>query len=128
MDIIKNPVVIGLVVAVLTYLYLTWRQKKQEKLNKHKKGKNNKKSKYVSLIIPGVVGVIVFFIAYGYFEYNKKSVQPSLPTNNVSLPLPVVPGYKLVKDVSSDQIRSFSLANKGVKIPSKLPDVFIETF
>ena len=124
MDIVKNPVILGLVAGVLTYMYMTW-NKKDDKKDK-KKGKKDKNNQYVGLIIPAVVAVITWFIAYGYFEYSKTNVSDNASSG---VQLPNIPGYKLVKDVSSsDQIRSFSLINKGVKIPSKLPDVFIETF
>jgi hypothetical protein len=131
MDIVKNPVILGLVAGVLTYLYMKWNKNEEQKEGKKGKGKKNKnkdkdeESEYTSLIIPAVVAAIIWFMAYGYFEYSK----PSSDVASVQQTLPNIPGYKLVKDASSsDQVRSFSLINKGVKIPNTLPDVFIETF
>jgi hypothetical protein len=125
MDIVKNPVILGLVAGVLTYLYMKWNKREDEKKGKGRKNKNKNKDKsedseYTSLIIPAVVAAIVWFMAYGYFEYSKPSVQQTLPN---------APGYKLVREASSsDQVRSFSLIKNGVNIPKTLPDVFIETF
>lgn len=131
MDIIKNPVILGLVAGVLTYLYMKWNKSENGKKTKGKKNRtknkeNDEQNEYTSLIIPAVVAAIVWFMAYGYFEYSK----PTQDILNTQQALPNIPGYKLVKQdaSSSDQVRSFSLINKGVKIPSILPDVFIETF
>ena len=41
MDIIKNPVIIGLTFGVLTYVYMVWVE--NEKMKKNKKNKKNKK-------------------------------------------------------------------------------------
>jgi len=65
---IKNPVIIALVVGVLVYAYMAW-NKKQENDKRLKTGKKIKEeNKYDNIIIPGVTAVIVWFIAYGYFN------------------------------------------------------------
>jgi H+/Cl- antiporter ClcA len=124
LDILKNPVIIGLFAGVLTYIYLWWCLKED---NKRRKNKNKKIKKDVNLIIPSVIAVIVWFITYGYFEYNTKESRP----REMAIEHPDVPKtYKLVKDnSSSDNVASFSLLNRGISVPNKpIPDVFIETY
>jgi hypothetical protein len=133
MDIIKNPVIIGLLAGVLTYAYLTWSLEEKNK----KKQKKGQKKEEINLIIPLVVSVIIWFIAYAYFEYSPER---NTVANNflergqpirMAMPLPLAPqaGYKFVGDAVSDSSdpKSFSLlANGGVTIPTKLPDVLLE--
>jgi uncharacterized protein with PQ loop repeat len=126
MDIVNNPIVIGVVACVLTYVYLSWRAKQAMKQQKSKKPKD------VNLLIPLVVGLIAWFVVYGYIEYNKKPVLDNNPIRPVSQPLPIAPNanYRFTKDVipdSSSEIKSFSLLTGGVNIPTKpLPDVLID--
>lgn len=129
MDIVKNPIVIGLVACILTYVYLSWRAKQAVKNNKSKK---SNKPKDVNLLIPLVVGLIAWFVVYGYIEYNKKPVLDNNPVRQITQPLPIAPNanYRFTKDVipeTSSEIKSFSLLTGGVNIPTKpLPDVLID--
>ena len=54
--ILKNPIVIGLVAGVITYLYMYWEE--------DKKRKKNPKAKHrpINIVTPGVVSVITWFI------------------------------------------------------------------
>jgi dipeptide/tripeptide permease len=123
LDILKNPVIIGLFAGVITYIYLCWCLKED---NKKRKNKNKRTKKDVNLIIPSVIAIIIWFIAYGYFEYNTNESYPREMAIEQSSGIPKT--YKLVKDSSSD-VASFSLLNRGISVPNKpLPDVFIETY
>jgi hypothetical protein len=126
-NIIKNPVIIGLVAAILTYVYLLWR-------NKRKIKKNPRVKKNMSLLPPLLVGVIVWFIAYGYFE------QPQSNIGNKRLETPVqLEGHKYrlsnefsVDSAISESSKSYHLIGKGLTVPNglngiELPDVFIHT-
>jgi hypothetical protein len=123
--IIKNPVLIAVVAGVLAYTYMAW--KRREQLKKSKKARKNKKLKYVDIIIPGIIAVIAWFLAYGYLHYNVESIDSDniQPMNGVER----VPTYRLVNDVSVTPT-SFTLLNPvgGITCPNKLPDVFIEPF
>lgn len=132
MDILKNPIVIGLFASVITYVYLSWNNNKN---NKKKKSKNKKQD--VNLLIPLIVGLIVWFIIYGYVEYNSSNtnIPTQIITDRPNLhPLPIAPNasYRFTKDVipdSSSEIKSFSLLTNGVNVPSnQLPDVMIDIF
>jgi hypothetical protein len=135
MDIVKNPVIIGLLAGTITYAYLTWSLTEKNK----KRQKKGQKKEEVNLIIPLVVTIIGWFIAYAYFEHApEKQPHPSSlnfleKTHNVRMPMPLPiapqPGYKFVGDVVSESSdpKSFSLlAGGGISIPTKLPDVLLE--
>jgi hypothetical protein len=118
---IKNPVILAVIAGVIVYTYMAW-NKKQEDEKRLKKGKKIKsQNKYNNIIIPGVTAIIVWFIAYGYFN-NKKT------SSEVSLPQVSNPQYKIANDTASasDVRRSFTLVNKtgGISLPT-LPEMFI---
>jgi hypothetical protein len=121
LNIVTNPVVVGLFFGVITYLYLSWSNtpKKSKKNKKHKQ-----KESQPSYIIPVVVGVITWFLMYCYLEYyvNKSEIS----TNQEK--------YTLKRDslTDSEVKRSFRMIRTGVSVPRtlnttkmELPDVFI---
>uniref|UniRef100_A0A6C0E8Z6 Uncharacterized protein n=1 Tax=viral metagenome TaxID=1070528 RepID=A0A6C0E8Z6_9ZZZZ len=123
MDVIRNPVILGLIAGVLTYLYIAWKDKKDRKKKKNK----NKKSKFTGLAIPGVVALIVWFVACGYFDYKKSNGHSDI-RNALEAPQG---SYKLVREtgnLSGSASPPYTLINSGVKIPTNLPDVLIETY
>jgi flagellar basal body-associated protein FliL len=134
MDIVRNPVVIGLFVGTMTYAYLSHSAK-----DKNKNDKNYKKQK-INLMIPLVMALIGWFIAYAYFENKNDKIVPAAETqsamvsrNNIQLPLPISPSPQhFIKDVVSESTtsdpKSFELLKGGssVNIPDNLPDVFLE--
>ena len=119
-NIIKNPTLIAVVAGVITYSYLTWKRKQNQKNKKNKKNKINTDNN--DLLITGAVTVLVWFIAYGYLNYN----------NSEQVPEKNVPTYKLVKEISESP-KSFTLMNQtgGIAMPlagNQMPDVFIDNF
>jgi hypothetical protein len=59
MKIIKNPIILGIIAAILVYLYLSY----EEENKVENKVKNKlKKRKPISILTPGVIGIIVWFI------------------------------------------------------------------
>jgi hypothetical protein len=122
---IKNPVIIAVVAGVLVYAYMAW-NKKQENEKRLKRGKKIKEeNKYDNIIIPGVTAVIVWFIAYGYFNNNKSSGDIQIEGNQEISP----PQFRLAKESASnsDIRRSFTLVNKtgGISLPT-VPDMFVD--
>ena len=127
MDIIKNPVIIGLTAGILTYFYLKW------DIEKH--AKKNKKPKDVDLLVPLVVAVIAWFISYTYLDFNPVVPNNFIPLENQPLnPLPTVPiptqniSHKLTKSLVLSDNKAFSLLNSGINIPNKLPDMLLEMY
>lgn len=138
--IIKNPIIIGLVTGVITYAYLSWQADKE-----NSKKKNRKNKEEVNLLIPLAVSIIVWFIAYAYFEHTPISIN-NVPTvmnpmanndmtqfleNTSKVPLPIAPspGYKYTGDVLPEPTDPrFSLLTTGVNVPKNIPDVWLEMF
>ena len=96
----------------ILYAYLSWTRKKynEKRLKKGKKIRND--DKYDDIIIPIIVAVLAWFIAYGYINYKKspQQMQPSLP-----------PNYRLVVDQPSEIHKSFTLVTNGIKLPIQEP-------
>ena len=144
MDIFKNPIVIGLTFGVITYSYLQMTVNEKNEKNKKSKKNKNKDNESVNLLIPLVVSIIAWFIAYAYFEYsgngpidnsdkpNHPFVQEITKRHRLQLPLPLPPSpkYGFVQDElsGSSEPRSFSLINAEVTVPTKLPDVLLEMY
>ena len=78
-SILKNPIIYGLFATVLTYAYLSWKKKKEISKAKLKKSKITP-NPHVDIILPFVIGIIVWLIAFGYFTHNEQKVeQPMIP-------------------------------------------------
>lgn len=142
MEIIKNPIVVGLVFSGMSYGYLSYNANIKNEENKNKKNKKGRKeeSETVNMLIPLAIFIIVWFITYAYLEYSTDSITtndsnvlqsiPNMPQfgEYVPMPLSISPKYNFIKDVASDTSdpQSFSIINTGIKIPSKLPDVLLD--
>jgi hypothetical protein len=154
LDIIKNPVIIGLTVGVLVHLYFKWEASKKENKDKNKRKDSN-------LLIPLFLGIATWFIAHNYYEkYNFDEVISDNINNinNINYQIPekldlsevaevsnvlmINPDANLVNNFNSkftmrqpsfnnmQQQPSFHLLKKGVTIPNNitLPDVLLEKF
>lgn len=138
MDIVKNPVIIGVFAGVVVYIYMSWSLEEKKKKNKNK----SQKEEQVNLLVPLAVAVIAWFIAYGYFSHSSTEGQQGGGDSDKDIGMPkLIPkpmpvkgesGYRFTGDVmtsSSSDPRSFSmLPSGGITIPSKFPDVMIELF
>ncbi len=149
-DIIKNPVIIGLTVGVLVYLYIKWDSSKKE--DKHK-DKNKRKDS--NILIPLFLGTLSWFIANNYYDnYNNETPLNNNLTinNNYEVPgklnlsdSPLIGGsggVNLMNNVGNkfnmntnmnpvyNQPSSYHLLKKGITIPNNmtLPDIMIENF
>lgn len=108
MKIIKNPIVLGLLASVSTYIYLKWQ-------NDIKYKDDPKLKKPIDLLIPSVIGFCVFLLVAGYNQYDKCNV-PTIPTHINILLSDAMP---------FDNPTSHLIGN----VPSgALPDVFLEAF
>ena len=119
LNIIENPVVIGAFVSFLTFLYLKWKNDKDAK----KYGKKQD----VNLLIPFVIFLIVWFIAYAYFNSNEKcsivvniDAEHFIPTDNVN----VINNDNSVPDIV--KMDEFRLLGGGTTVPNKVPDILFE--
>jgi len=122
LDFLKNPIVLGILAAVVTYLVMWYQEEQRVKKNE------GATKKSVNIMTPGVVGALVWFIAGSYFD--KSVLQDGgaktqmIPNNaliqrlNESVPLDAV------SDGSYDS-RSYRLVGKG-KIQLPQQDVFLD--
>jgi hypothetical protein len=106
MDILKNPIIIGLLAGALTYAYLTWVQ--NDKNEKYKKKNKPHKIEEVNLFIPLIVSIIGWFIAYAYLENDDTVVNivntvptssnvvnvPDINNGNNTFPIMTLPNLK----------------------------------
>lgn len=138
MDIIKNPIIVGLTMGALTYCYLSWTVNEKNEQNEKKKKGKRKEKETVNLLIPLVVAIIAWFIAYAYFEYSVDTNDPNQrdqlgiatlkgPKGLVPIPLAPSPKFGFVGDVLSDSTDNrFTLVGDGVQVPVNLPDVLLD--
>lgn len=118
LNILKNAIFLGILAAVLTYVYMMW-----DNNRKHKRDPSQPK-KSVNLMAPLIVGIIVWFLANGYFDYgtNKNIInQKTTVEGNDVTEGAITPGAPF-------KTNKYFLTGKGIAIPNKLPDVFIETY
>lgn len=149
LDIIKNPVIIGLTMGVLVYLYFKWEASKKENQDK-----NKDKRKDSNLLIPLFIGIATWFIAHNYYEkYNFDEVISNNINNNANYQIPerlelseaamINVDTNLVNNLHQPLFNNtnhslfnnttqptFHLLKKGVTIPNNiaLPDVLLEKF
>lgn len=127
---LKNPIVLGLLAAAATYLYL-WYKADQE----HKQNPSQQKRR-ISYVTPGLIGVIIWFTTSTYFDYTSNSNTPKASVEGT--PKKDVTEYRLAKvgggetpeksvNKSESAINSESyhlIGKKMVRLPKT--DVFID--
>ena len=129
-EILKNPVIIGLLAGAIVYNYMAWNRKKEIEKRLKKGKKIKEEQKYNDIIIPSIVAIIVWFIAFAYFNYKEEKIgqigqigqigNPNQPKIN----LPPIQSLQ-PQNSPSDIAHSFTMINKtttGVTMP---PDVIV---
>jgi hypothetical protein len=87
MDLLKNPVIIGIIFGILCYIYLKWDADKKNLENK------NKPQQKVNLMIPLAVGLLGWFIAHNYYLNNLSSLTEENDFNISKIsPTPLIGG------------------------------------
>ena len=124
-DIFKNPIIIGLIFGVITYLYLL-----KQKWDAEKKKKKNKKIKIEdpNILIPVGVAILSGCIVWYYWGHT---LQSTVPNNNMTVetlakePLQNEEVIDSLTGQSNNSV-SFHLVGKGINMPNNLPDVFLD--
>jgi hypothetical protein len=130
-ELFMNPVIIGVIAGIIAYNYMSWKKRKLIEKKKKRGKKINPQDLQTDIIIPSLVAIIVWFIAFGYSNYNKKQINQNDDFNQN------IPQYKLVRDSSpinqtkSDD-RSFTLITNqnDIMLPTsnKVPGVFVDLY
>ena len=121
---IKNPIILGIFAAVLTYLYFYW-----DAEQKRKKNPEIQQTK-ISLVTPGIVGALVWFVASTYLDSTnqiQESVTPAIEALATKPALENGPKkvFQLVDSEGSVGSHSVHLLTKNkIKLPPT--DVFID--
>ena len=116
LDIFKNPIILGLLASLITYAYMYW-----EANRKYEKNPKIKREQ-ISILIPSIVGIIVWFVASGYFNNNNGNLNKTIGGNNVSN---IIPQYIPTNNNDMNGSCSFYLLQKyRIKIPKM--DVLID--
>jgi hypothetical protein len=118
-DIIQNPIIIGLFVGVVVYMYIKWKNDKEYK--KKKKHNSNAKQKQVNLLIPAIAFIITVIIAHFYLSSGDKftELQNLNPKEQKN--------YKFIKEMTEiSEPNSFNLISAGIQMPNNLPEILFE--
>ena len=123
----KHPVLLSIFAGVVVYSYLYWQQ--QQKIKKNSKYKKVP----VSILTPGVVAIIVWFIATSYKPDTNNSNSPDIQkitenqikTNlNIDNMLNNPAGISQPQILQLQQPQLTTLTTNHIKLPP--PDVFID--
>ena len=126
-DLLKNPIIIGILSAVGTYLYLSWDAER-----KYKKNPNIPKKK-INFITPAIIGVIIWFLSSCYFDPSCVGVSSGNGNNLMNspmqsqqlLPLPQrIPRYKLIESANGLSESYHLIGKNNIRLPQT--DVFID--
>ena len=124
MNIIKNPIIIGLFFGILTYIYMVYFHSKY--IKKYKKNNKTKKKiiyKNPSFFYPIIVFSLSWLIAFIFLDDDDDV--------NIMKNFNEEKSYELRNDDNeNDDSRSFRMLKTGINIPrnlpnQNLPDVFI---
>ncbi len=113
LDILKSPLLLGLIAAIGIYTYMYWEKAKEYRNNP------TIKRKRVNILMPGIIGIIVWFIASSYMCENLPQIKniPMYHSKNIvrgaldEYPSGSILSYHLIKD-------------NNIKMPNT--DVFME--
>lgn len=118
--IVKNPMLISVLAGVSTYAYLSWKKKEEIRKNRKNKKKLRKISPHVDIVIPAIVAILAWFIAFGYFNYHEDVVVDNnaklLPMNNTQVPLPPIAQQAVIPKEPLTQV----VAQQGGQMGSQL--------
>jgi hypothetical protein len=123
-NILKNPIVIGIIMALITFGYLYWDNKRKQK-------KNPNINKKYDIITPLIVGAFTWFISANYFD---NTIQPI--SNNVNVQTMISDGHILKQDGINSIIEPNYdnnikiIGDDGINIQANanidMPEMFIE--
>lgn len=127
--ILTNPIILGILACVVTYLIMYWQERQR-----HKKNPKTKKRE-INIMIPGIVGCLIWFAAGSYFDNTDKESIEKQENNKSMLPKnAIVAKYDEKVILSSEggsqsgsgsDVESYRLVGKG-KIQLPHQEVFLD--
>ena len=122
LDILKNPIILGVLAGTVAYLYYYWQESQRQKKNPASK------KKPINIFVPGVAAVVVWFASSMYFDKKNNSSQEGgatlLPNNSII--------HRLDENVELGTVSEGSYGSKSYRMVGKgriqLPDqdVFLD--
>ena len=108
-EIIKNPIIIGITVGVLVYIYIQWEQQ-------------NKKNKKDNLMLPLGIGILAWFLPHNYFQDYNFEMEDEVHIPTIRIISPQLGGSK--------NTQQLQILKKGVSLPDNLeiPDMLLDNF
>jgi len=107
LELIKNPIVIGIIIATISYIYLGWKQSKKEK----------RKNKDINILIPVSIGCISSLVFYFIFNNTSQQIVQQTPSDFIA------PGIVPNKLNISDENQSYHLIGRNITVPHNIPDL-----
>ena len=112
LNILKSPLLLGLIAAVGIYTYLYWKMEKEYRNNPTIKRKS------VNILTPGIVGIVVWFVASSYMCKDLPQIKnmPIYHSKNVV--------HGALDEIPSGSVSYHLIKDNSIKMPNT--DVFIE--
>ena len=122
-EILQNPIVIGIIMGSLTYLFMIW--------DNSRKPENEREE--ISIYTPIIMAVAACVISYGVQMYlsGDKKINISENIKEIAQDVLVMQPPSNIQNTntaSNSSVASYQLIGKGVGLPDNidLPDVFID--
>jgi len=138
MDIIKNPIIVGIIFGVITFMIIKWHNEKENKrrVRKNKKPKNEK----INILIPLAVAIVTGLFVWWYFKpINVNTTHaPIIPQpiqEHINKPISESKTIYTLSDKQNQfQVKqqsppgsvTYHVIGKGVNFPENIPDVFLD--
>jgi hypothetical protein len=120
-ELFKNPIVIGLIAAILTYAYLYYdNQQKQQKYPKSE-------VEPISIMTPVIVGLLVFVISYNLIGKSEQLSIPqqTLPQQNDYITAsPVINNKPKLLEPTVDSATFHMVGKNAIRLPQN--EIFID--
>lgn len=120
LDILKNPIIIGLVVGVITYVFMLMRNTKKYKKNQKSKEKNKP-----NILIPVIAAIVSGILVWLYFGSSETKPEMTMTVEKL-VNEPLKESESSAKTGGSSDSVSYHLVGKGINFPHNLPDVFLD--
>jgi hypothetical protein len=112
-QLLKNPLLLGVVAGVVTYVFLYYRAQNNNK------DKDDIEKESISILTPGLIGLFVWFISASYFD--------SLPDNSSIIDINSVQGKAIANKAFDGNMKggSYNLSTYSGTVRNSMSDLSI---